>query len=120
MIRPQRRAMRESEDLDIVQNHRIRLCLHLLMALPWAAISAFFSWNRSPRRSEALRNLSTQRMTQPSSLDIRLLDVKSVTQSVKQRWTRLEYICRASEDGQLGLTEAVFAHARVGRADVRA
>lgn len=59
---------------------------------PCCAIAAFCSWNRSPNRSELLRNLSTHRITQPSSLLARLLDVKSVTQSLKQRWTRLEYI----------------------------
>jgi hypothetical protein len=53
--------------------------------LPACAICAFCSWNRSPNRSEAFINLSTQRSTQPSSLLIKLLDVKSVTQSLKQR-----------------------------------
>lgn len=38
-------------------------------------------------------NLSTHRITQPSSFPSKLLDVKSLTQSLKQRCTRLEYIC---------------------------
>lgn len=60
---------------------------------PPCAIAAFCSWNLSPSLSELLRNLSTQRMTQPSSLESRDLEVKSCTQSVKQRCTRFEYIC---------------------------
>lgn len=59
---------------------------------PCCAICAFCSWKRSPNRSELFKNLSTHRITQPSSLPCRLFDVKSVTQSLKHRWTRFEYI----------------------------
>lgn len=60
--------------------------------LPCWAICAFCSWNLSPNLSELFKNLSTHRITQPSSLPSRLLDVKSVTQSLKHLWTRFEYI----------------------------
>ena len=56
-------------------------------------MAAFCSWNRSFKRAEPLRYLSTQRRVQPSSREARDLVVKSVTQSSKQRWTRREYIC---------------------------
>lgn len=62
---------------------------------PLCIMAAFCSWKRSPRRAELLRNLSTQRSTQPSSRATRDLVVKSLTQSSKQRWTSLEYICGA-------------------------
>lgn len=55
-------------------------------------MAAFCSWNRDPSRSEPLRYLSTHRMTQPSSLEIKDFVVKSFTQSSKHRWTNLEYI----------------------------
>ena len=37
-------------------------------------------------------NLSTHRITQPSSLECSDFVVKSLTQSSKHRWTRLEYV----------------------------
>ena len=55
-------------------------------------IAAFCSWKRSFKRADPLRDLSTQRSTQPSSRETRDLVVKSLTQSSKQRWTSLEYI----------------------------
>ena len=60
---------------------------------PLCAIAAFCSWNLCPNLSDPLRNLSTQRMTQPSSFDDRERDVKSSTQCSKHFCTRLEYIC---------------------------
>lgn len=62
---------------------------------PPCIIAAFCSWKRSFKRPEAFIYLSTQRMTQPSSREIRDLVVKSLTQLSKQRWTSLEYICMA-------------------------
>lgn len=55
-------------------------------------MAAFCSWNREDSRSEPLRYLSTHRITQPSSLETNDLVVKSLTQSSKHLWTRLEYI----------------------------
>jgi hypothetical protein len=55
-------------------------------------IVAFCSAKRWPTRSEVLRNLSTQRITQPSSLEWSDLVVKSFTQSSKHFCTRFEYI----------------------------
>ncbi len=57
-----------------------------------ACMAAFCSWNRDPSRSEPFRYLSTHRSTQPASLEIKDLVVKSLTQSSKHRWTNLEYI----------------------------
>ncbi len=65
---------------------------------PDCIMAAFCSCQRCPNRSELLRNLSTQRKTQPSSRDCRDLVVKSCTQSSKQRCTSLPYIC--SIDGR--------------------
>jgi hypothetical protein len=48
-------------------------------------------------RSEPFRYLSTHRMTQPSSLEIKDFVVKSLTQSSKHRCTSLEYICYKSQ-----------------------
>lgn len=72
-----------------------------LPGMPPCAMAAFCSWNLSPSLSELLRNLSTQRMTQPSSLLSRDLELKSWTQSVKQRWTRFEYIYATASDQRL-------------------
>lgn len=55
-------------------------------------MAAFCSWNRSFNRPDALSDLSTQRITHPSSREVSDLVVKSVTQSSKQRWTSFEYI----------------------------
>lgn len=63
---------------------------------PCCAICAFCSWNLSPNRSELFKNLSTHRITHCSSLPNRLFDVKSLTQSLKHRCTRFEYIYAAS------------------------
>jgi hypothetical protein len=43
-------------------------------------------------------------MTQPSSLEINDLVVKSVTQSSKHRWTRFEYVCKQDQ-----ISKASFA-----------
>lgn len=69
--------------------------LALLYRGPWAPciIAAFCSWNRSFNRAEPFRFLSTQRRMHCSSRLTRDLVVKSLTQSSKQRWTILEYIC---------------------------
>lgn len=59
-------------------------------------MAAFCSWKRFPSLSEPLRILSTHLITQPSSREPSDLVEKSVMQSSKQRWTRLEYICDAN------------------------
>lgn len=61
--------------------------------MPPCIASAFCSWKRSPNRVAPFIYLSTHRNTQPSSREIRDLVVKSLTQSSKHRWTRLEYVC---------------------------
>ena len=66
------------------------------MPPPPPIIVAFCSWNRRPSRSELFSCLSTQRMTQFSSLDPRDLLEKSLIQSSKHRCTIFEYICRES------------------------
>lgn len=53
---------------------------------------AFSSANRCPMRSLCLRNFSAHFSRHDSSLPLSDLDVKSLTQSEKQRSTRLEYI----------------------------
>lgn len=67
--------------------------LALLYRGPCCIIAAFCSWNRSFNRAEPLRFLSTHRRMHCSSRLTRDLVVKSLTQSSKQRWTILEYIC---------------------------
>ena len=59
---------------------------------PDCIIAAFCSWNRCPNLSVLFMNLSTHRRTHPSSRECRDLVVKSLTQSSKHRWTRLEYV----------------------------
>ncbi len=61
------------------------------------AMAAFCSWKRSPSRCEPFMFLSTHRMMQLSSRDVSDLLSKPLTQSSKQRWTRLEYIWRAGQ-----------------------
>jgi hypothetical protein len=60
---------------------------------PCCAIAAFCSWKRSPSRWEPFMCLSTHRMTQLSSREVRDLLSKPLTQWSKQFWTRFEYIC---------------------------
>ena len=57
---------------------------------PPCIMVAFISWKRSPNRVWPFMYLSTQRKTQPSSLEMSDLVVKSLTQSSKQRCTRFE------------------------------
>lgn len=59
--------------------------IYLPGSCPDCIMAAFCSWNLIPKRSLPLRYLSTQRMTQPSSREIRDLVVKSLTQSSKHR-----------------------------------
>jgi hypothetical protein len=59
---------------------------------PCCAIAAFCSWNLSPNRCDPFMCLSTHRMTQLSSREVRDLLSKPLTQLSKQFWTRLEYI----------------------------
>lgn len=52
--------------------------------------AAFCSWNLWPTRSLCLRNFSAHLMTQVSSRVVRVLEVKSLTQSEKHFSTRDE------------------------------
>jgi len=60
---------------------------------PPCAMAAFCSWKRSPSRWEPFMCLSTHRITQLSSREVRDLLSKPLTQWSKHCWTRLEYIC---------------------------
>lgn len=66
-------------------------------APPDCAMAAFCSWNLSPSRCEPFMFLSTHRMMQPSSREVRDLLSKLLMQSSKHRWTRLEYIYAARQ-----------------------
>jgi hypothetical protein len=72
---------------------------------PCWAIAAFCSWNLSPNRCEAFMDLSTHRMTQLSSLEVRDLLSKLLTQSLKQFCTRLEYIWMPDASGSGWINE---------------
>jgi hypothetical protein len=67
---------------------------------------AFISENRLPTRSDAFMCLSKQRRTQDSSREARDLVEKSLMQSSKHCWTRLEYICHRVSHRQCHLFRA--------------
>jgi hypothetical protein len=64
----------------------------LYLIPPCCAMAAFCSWKRSPSRWEPFMCLSTHRITQLSSREVRDLLSKPLTQWSKHCWTRLEYI----------------------------
>lgn len=79
---------------------------------PCCDIAAFCSWNRSPNRCDPFMCLSTHRMMQLSSREVRDLLSKPLTQWSKHCWTRFEYICwtTSAKRVQIQASESAYIH----------